>query len=318
MNLRKIGSSFYLRKYAAGESILNKLQHIDFSKFEVSKSSVQYLMGIISRKVSSELKGEIIRLVEQNIIKLIVCDNKSEGFPDFMFVAPTRLSNGDTAFYLNIGKYAKYNKDTKEVDDIDPRLLFSLLVHAYTQYKIYNNPNKIVSDLKFQEVILQSYKKIFNRIISKIVNINTLTNEEKLTYDVIITIYILKILLLLDTNKAIAVAESALIKVYKDSNKIKTQLNVIDAEKIENVESFLEQIQQYCKSFVRINPVLILREFAITMKQSAVLAIDLIQIYTSTLMSISVGSANIFNDKLIESILDAKELDHLRIVISRF
>lgn len=316
MKLKRIGESFYLKKYASGEALVNKMQNLDFSKYEISDSSKQYLMGIISRKVSNELKGEIIRLTEQGIIRLIVCDNKSEGFPDFLFVAPSIVA-GKPYFFLNIGKYAKFDKNTKEVNDIDPRILYALLVNAYTQYKLYMNPSKVL-DIKFQEVIIQSYKKIFNRIVSKIVNVNTLTNEEKLTYDCLLVVYILKVLLLLDSPKALLLAETTLSKVYKDNNKVNTQLKMINADKINDFESFLDQVKVYCPSFIKLNPVLLLKEFAITMKQSAVLAIDLIQIYTSTLMSISVGSANIFNDKLIESILDAKELDHLRIVVSRF
>ena len=204
VQLKRISQSFYFSKFGtsdSGSAILSKLGNLDITKYEVSDSSKAFLIGLVDRKVSSDMKAEILKLVDEDVIKITLLD-KSCGYPMFLNSLP--ISVGNKPIYLaNIGYYAKFDLTTREVKDVDPRILFSILVSTYAIYKINTNLGRLMNDLKFQDVIVQAYKKLFNRAISKIVSLNTLTADEKFNYEVVLTAFIAKRMLLKNDNGAI-------------------------------------------------------------------------------------------------------------------
>lgn len=313
MSLLRLGQSYYLSKFATsdgGSHVLEALRSINFSKYEISESSRNYLIGLIDRKVSSEFKNIILGLVKNRTIKIIMC-GKEEKMPNYIPFIPMAV-DGKVNFYLNIGYYASknVNKDNGSIDvkDIDPRVLFTLLVHAFGQYKIYSNPSRI-TDIKLQDAIISSYKKIISKIINKIVSVNVLTAEEKLNFDLIIYAYICKVLLRKDDEVTKHILKNINNKISLNKDKVESAISVLEVNKIVDFESFVTELQSVSNSLKKVNAPLLLREYAISMKTSGVLSLDLVQIFVPLLMSVYVGSSGIFNDKFVEGVLDNRELD---------
>lgn len=313
MNLLRLGQSYYLSKFATndgGSHVLDALRSINLSKYEISESSRNYLIGLIDRKVSSEFKNVILELVKNRVIKIIMC-GKEEKLPNYIPFIPMAV-DGKVNFYLNIGYYASknVNKDNGSIDvkDIDPRVLFTLLVHAFGQYKIYSNPGRI-TDIKLQDAVISSYKKIISKIINKVVSINVLTSEEKLNFDLIIYTYICKVLLRKDNETTKHILKNINNKISLNKDKVESAISILEVNKIVDFESFIIELQSVSSSLKKINAPLLLREYAISMKTSGVLSLDLIQIFVPLLMSVYVGSSGIFNDKFVEGVLDNRELD---------
>lgn len=317
MNLLRIGDSFYIKKYGTsdgGTHLLDKLRNIDFSKFTISDNSKNYLMGLIDRKISSDIKHDILDLMNRGIIELVIC-SKEDGFPNYLLATPMNTHNG-IKYYVNIGYYSKVKKETKEVLDIDPRVLFTLLVYGYGQYKIYSNPSKI-QEIKIQDLIVQAYRKIMNKVLAKIVSLNTLTSEEKIMFDLILLAYIYKVLLRKDDNGCMSSIKTYMNKNSVNKDRLENIINSLDVSEINDFETFISYLILKCPSFKKISPALILREYTISMKSASVLSIDLIQFLIPTLMSIDVGSSGIFNDKFVDNVLDQNETTNIKIATTR-
>lgn len=317
MNLLRIGDSFYIKKYGTpdgGSHLLDKLRNIDFDKFTVSDSSKSFLMGLIDRKISSDLKHDILDLMSRGIIELVLC-TKEDGFPNYLLATPMNTHSG-IKYYINIGYYSKFKKDTKEVIDVDPRILFSLLVYGYGQYKIYSNPSK-VQEMKTQDLVIQSYRKIMNKVLSKVVSLNILTSEEKTMFDLILLTYINKVLLRKDDGATLSSVKTYMSKTSINKDRLENIMNSLETFEIEDFESFIQYLVLKCPSFKKISPALILREYTISMKSASVLSIDLIQFFIPTLMAIDVGSSGIFNDKFVDNVLDQNETTNIKVATTR-
>lgn len=318
MNLLKMSDSIYLRKYGTsdgGSRLLEKMKNMDFSKYIINDSSRDYLIGVIDRKISSDLKSEIIILLKNGTIELIACD-KDDGIPNYMIMRPTMVA-GKVKFYLNIGYYAKFDKSKRDIKDIDPRILFSLLVYGYAQYKIYTNPNKL-TDIKFQDLVVQSYRKIINKVMAKIVSLNTLTFEEKLLSDIITYTYIYKVLLRKDDEATLSSIKNIYSKLQANSDRYSNILSSVEMKDINSFEEFVNYLSEKCPSFKKLSPALLLKEYTISMKSTAVLSIDLLQVFVPTLLAVDVGSSGVFNDKFVDGVLDQKETTNLKTLIARF
>lgn len=322
-NLTKIGDSCFMSKYGTsdgGAHILDRLRGLDYNKFKINESSRNYLMGVIDRKVSNESKNKIIDLIEKDEMELIVC-SKEDGIPNYLIAFPMAVQDPDTKqfklkFFINIGYYAKYKKETGEVLDIDPRILFAILTYGYTQFKIYTNSVRI-DESKTEDIVATSYKKIFNRIMGKIVNLNVLTSSEKLSYDILLLAYITKVILRKDTSSSLSYIKTAFSKLSIDKDKLTNTINSLNIEQIDSLDSFIKILVDVCPSFKKVSTALVLREYTISMKSAAVLSIDLVQFFIATLLAVNVGSSGIFNDKFVENALDSNELSHLKVLMAR-
>lgn len=318
VQLKRISQSFYFSKFGtsdSGSAILSKLGNLDITKYEVSDSSKAFLIGLVDRKVSSDMKAEILKLVDEDVIKITLLD-KSCGYPMFLNSLP--ISVGNKPIYLaNIGYYAKFDLTTREVKDVDPRILFSILVSTYAIYKINTNLGRLMNDLKFQDVIVQAYKKLFNRAISKIVSLNTLTADEKFNYEVVLTAFIAKRMLLKNDNGAITYTRSLFTKPNINKDKLETVIKMIDINKIEGLSDLVDEIKHICPSFSKLNAVQLMKEWLISLKMPSVLAIDLIHFFVPMLASVFVGSSGIYNDNAIVSTLNSRELDIIKLLLVR-
>lgn len=315
MNLLKISDSAYLNFSSSniGSNILEIIKSTDFSKYEIDENSLIYISGVIDRKITDHLKTQVLSFLKNGNIKLLLLDEKVK-LPSYIVSFPMS-HNGKLYIYLNISNYAKF--DGRKLNDIDPRVLYSLCLYALAQYKIYRNVN-ILNDIELSDLIYKSYKKLITKIINKIVNINILTPDEKLRFDLLTSIYISKILLRKDDEDT----KKYLYSLYKKSSinmdKFETEFKSINLENLKSLEDYVVLLKNTCASFSKINLAQLLKEYAISMKNQAILSIDLIQILLPIFVSISFGSYGIFNDKYVVSVLDNRELDKITNTISRF
>lgn len=315
MNLLKISDSAYLNfaSSSGGTNILEIIKSTDFSKYEIDNNSLNYISGVIDRKITDSLKNHVLSLLKNENIKLLVLDEKVK-LPSYIIAFPMS-HNGKLYIYLNITNYAKF-EGTKLID-IEPRLLYSLSLYALTQYKLYKNVN-ILNDMEISDLIYKSYKKIIIKVINKIVNINILTPDEKLRFDLYTSIFISKILL----RKSDEDTKKYLLSLYKKSSinmdKLETELKSIELDSLNSLSDYVRLLKESCASFHKLNLAQLLKEYAISMKNQAILSIDLIQVLLPCFVSISFGSYGIFNDKYVISVLDNRELDKIKSLISRF
>lgn len=318
LQLRKISQSFYFSKFGtsdSGSAILSKLSNLDITKYEISESSKSFLMGLIDRKVSSDMKAEILKLLHDDVIKITLLD-KSCGYPMFLNSLPMMVGN-KPIYLANIGYYAKFDLTSREVKDVDPRILFSILVSTYALYKFITGHSRILNDLKFQDALVQAYKKLFNRAISKIVSLNTLTTDEKFNYDVLLTSFIAKILLLKDDNSSLLFTKTLFTKPNINKDKLDTIIKMIEINKIDGIDDLVHEIKRLCPSFGKLNSVQLMKEWLISLKMPSVLAIDLSHFFVSMLASVYVGSSGIYNDNAIVSTLNSKEIDIIKLALVR-
>lgn len=307
--LAPISSSFYIKNH--GSSFIEKLRGLDYYKHLISDETKTFFIETVNRKVSGNLKHKILDAFRKNEIK-IVAFKKEQGINSYVGLIPMAGSGGFD-YFMNIGNFAKFDGD--KVVDIDPRVLYSLMANAFYQYDIIKNQSQRLANVKFQRIIIQTYKKIMNSVMSNVVRLNIITNEEKLAYDLILSIYICKVLLRKDSNSALTLTKTLINDKLFNKDKVETQLNAIDVNKIESFEDFINELKRLCPSFVKISPALIMQEYIRALKPDALLSIDLIQVLCGVLMTVQVGSSNIFKDQYILKILTDKELDQLQQVL---
>lgn len=316
ITMLKLTDSYYLSKFGtsdSGSSVANKLRSLDFTKFIVDSDTVRFLAGNIERKVSHGSKDKVLSLISYGTDTnplILINAGKEDGIPNYLQTIPMLTPNGKLGCYINLGYYTKL--DTKgKITDIDPRILFTLLMNGFTQYRLFSNTSRL-HDLKFQDAIMSSYRKLFNRVVLKIVNINILTIEEKLLYDAILCSYISKILLRKDDNSTSVFVVSFLSSIYQNKDMVKTSVNLSDFEQIHSFESMINLILAKCPSFKKLNGPQLMREWLVSYKTTSALALDLIQVYTAMLISVEVGSSNIFNDTILNTVLENKEFNAIR------
>lgn len=306
--LKPAATTTFLNTNSQKDTLINTMKSLDFSKYVIDQASIDYIVDLLNRKVTSESKHKIISAIKNRNVEIVLL-NKDQHFPNCFLAFALGNVPGQRRFYINLGYYAKFENNT--IKEIDPRALFGILKYGFTMYKLYRDP-EILHNNNLCNNVMSSFKKLVSYIFSKSSTpLNTMTRDDIFRYEIIVYYYISKVLLLKDHNTSLKYVESYMSPNSDLKNKFKDVMLSIDLESIHNLESFISVLKDDKKGddspFKKISTVLFLREYMMSIKFPEAFSCELIQYYIPLLVIVNVGSANIFKDQFIESILSGKE-----------